>query len=210
MNPFIQGLKTAATTAGLSEDAYYLQQLVQVSAGGSSSVIDGLITAATTASDSAAVASFTADKSNAKAVGSASAQGLSGLFKMGMAVALYDFGVNGGVQGTIGLGVTLPKGAMVSRTYFRVLTNFDSATQNAFFGFTLENTSDLMLGASAVGPPFVVGVYDGFDTIGNPNQPQFNIVPILTTAAREISLMIGGEDLTAGKALIFLEYFLSE
>jgi hypothetical protein len=68
VNTFIQGLKAQAQAAGLSEIAYYQQQLALIQAGGPTTVVDNLITAATNASDSAAAAQFTADKTAALTV----------------------------------------------------------------------------------------------------------------------------------------------
>lgn len=107
INDYIRTLSLQAQNAGLSEEGYFIQQLLQVQAGGSSTVIDGLISAATLNGDLGPAAFFTQMKYNAQNIitlqGGMGSQGATGV--SGAAGAMGATGVAGtnGAQGATGV-----------------------------------------------------------------------------------------------------------
>lgn len=120
---------------------------------------------------------------------------------------VYDFGVDGGAQGTIALSGTssIPDNAIVRLHSYDVITTFTSATDAATVKLSLPTDGDLTT---------AIDIADG----GNPWDAGANFEPAVltptpkkTTAARSPQLVVaGGEDLTAGKAIFRLEYYVSE
>lgn len=116
--------------------------------------------------------------------------------------AVYDFAVNGGVQGTIVLRAkAIPKGAIVVG------------------GYVFVDTALLSLGA-ATGAVQVESAGDIVATTGKASWTTGlkNVLPVAasgsltattrfpTTAARDISFVIASADLTAGKFSVVLDY----
>jgi len=125
-----------------------------------------------------------------------------------IARATYDFATDGGAQGTIGLGVTLPDNAIVVRAWYEVLTTLTSSTDAATVSLDIP-TDDVagLLAAIAISDasnPWDAGhhecIQDG--TAANFSEK--------CTAARELSMTVATEDLTAGKFILFAEYVVSD
>lgn len=121
----------------------------------------------------------------------------------------YDFAVDGGAQGTISLNQILPDNAVVTRAYLEVLTTFTSASDAATV--SLDIVSDDVAGLVAA-----IAISDGtnpwdagfHECIQDGAAANFSTK---TTAERAIQITVaGGEDLTAGKMVIWLEYVVSD
>lgn len=132
------------------------------------------------------------------------AQSADGLHAKRIARATYDFAVDGGTAGSHGLGVTLPDNAVVVRSWYTVLTTFTSADDSATIAISIP-TDDVagIVAATAIsadGTPWDAGHHEGIQ-VGT--AATFSEQ---TTAARELTLTIGVQDLTAGKLILFCEY----
>ena len=130
-----------------------------------------------------------------------------GLHASRVARATYDFSVDGGLISQIGLGVTLPDNAVVTRTTFQVLTTLTSATDAATISVDIP-TDDVagLRGATAISTAtswdagWQEGIQDGTAAAYS----------VQCTAARELSITIAVEAVTAGKFIVFCEYVVSE
>lgn len=135
----------------------------------------------------------------------ANTTGISELGVLKIANVLYDFAVDGGVAGTIALtgAPTLPDNACVTAWGWDVITTCTSATDAATIAIQLP-TDGLLNTAVAISDasnPWDVGYHAAFET---------GSLPKKCTAARIPSLLVaGGENLTAGKILFHLQYFVS-
>jgi len=121
----------------------------------------------------------------------------------GLISATYDFAEHGGSVGTIGLGVTIPQGAIITRCFYEVidaLTSDGSATVE--FGW-VGDTAALVAQAAYNGTSFSVGYHSGVqdNTVAN-----FKSV----TAESEIAITIGTADLTGGEIAIYVEYVMGK
>jgi len=125
-----------------------------------------------------------------------------------IARATYDFATDGGAQGTIGLGVTLPDNAIVVRAWYEVLTTLTSNTDAATISLDIPTDDPAgLLAAIAINDgtnPWDAGhhecIQDG--TAANFSEK--------CTAARELSMTIAVEDLTDGKFILWAEYIVSD
>ena len=135
------------------------------------------------------------------------AQSADGLHAKRIARATYDFTVDGGTAGTFGLGVTLPDNAIIVRAFYEVGTTFQSATgpDNATVAITIPTDGDLEV-ASAINAAtdWDEGFHDCVTKGSDGTASEF----LKLTAAREISLVIGVEDITAGALTVFIEYVI--
>lgn len=108
----------------------------------------------------------------------------------------------GQAQGTVNLGVSLPKDAVVTRSWLEVTTSFTSGgAATVALGIATDDATGI-LGATAMAglaAGFVEGVQDG--TAAN--------FSTKTTAERELIATIATADLTAGKLNLFVEYVTS-
>lgn len=126
-----------------------------------------------------------------------------------MARATYDFSVDGGTQGTIGSGVTLPDNAIITSCWYDVTVQFTSADDTATIAINIPTDGDVQA-AVAIGDganPYDPGL-SLCDTKGTDNDSPATFLK--TTAAREISWVIAVQDVTAGKLQLFLEYVISD
>ena len=125
-----------------------------------------------------------------------------------IARATYDFAVDGGAIGAIGLGVTLPDNAVVKRAWYEVLTTLASATDAATVSLDIpvDDVAGLLaaIAISDATNPWDAGhhecIQDG--TAANFSEK--------CTAARELSMTVAVEALTAGKFILFVEYIVSD
>lgn len=132
-----------------------------------------------------------------------------GLHPPRIARATYDFAEHGGAQGVISLGVTLPDNAIITRAWYEVLTTLQSGTDAATVSIDIP-TDDVagIVAAIAISDgtdPWDAGLHEAIQdgTAGN--------FSTKTTAARELQITVaGGEDLTAGKFILFAEYKVSD
>jgi hypothetical protein len=131
-----------------------------------------------------------------------------GLHAHRVARATYDFAVDGGAIGTIGLGVTLPDNAIITRAWYEVITTLTSSTDAATvaIGLPVDDVGGIVaaIAISDVSNPWDAGLHEAIQdgTVAN--------FSTKTTAAREISIDIAVEALTAGKFIVFCEYVVSD
>ena len=133
-----------------------------------------------------------------------------GLHPPRIARATYDFAVLGGAQGVIALGVTLPDNAIVTRSWLEVITTLQSGGGDAATVSVDIPTDDVagIVAAIAISDgtdPWDAGLQEGIQDGAAANYAT------KTTAARELSITVaGGQDLTAGKFVLFCEYVVSD
>lgn len=132
--------------------------------------------------------------------------GTGGEYIMKYATVLYDFSVDGGAQGTITLAETasIPDNAIVDLLYVDVLTTFTSATDAATIKLDLPADGSL---TTAIAISDATNPWDA----GIKPASTYTAIGKKTTAVRAPELTVaGGEDLTAGKAVFMMRYWVSE
>lgn len=125
-----------------------------------------------------------------------------------VARATYDFAEHGGAISQIGLGVTLPDNAIVTRAFYEVLTTLESSGDDATVSIDIPTDDE----AGIVAVTAIKTAGDAWDS-GNHEAIQTGTVANWSekcTAAREISMSIAVEALTAGKFIVWLEYIISD
>ena len=136
------------------------------------------------------------------------AESVDGLHLHRIARATYDFASDGGTQGAIGLGVTLPDNAIITRAWYEVITTLTSSTDAATVSIDIP-TDDAagIVAAIAINDasnPWDQGLHDAIQDGALANYSN------KTTAARELSITVATEDLTAGKFILYAEYVVSD
>lgn len=131
--------------------------------------------------------------------------GLGGLFVKKTALALYDFSVDGGTEGTITLAstATIPDNAVVTAVTYDVITTVTSSSDAATIALQLP-TDGLLSTAIAIS--------DGTNPWDAGAHLASVITPIAqkTTAARALEILTaGGQDITAGKIVFAVDYYIS-
>ena len=121
-----------------------------------------------------------------------STEGLEKIEKV--AVVDYDFSAEGGSQGTIGLGTSLPDNAVVTKVIEDITTDYNSSGNTGTLKLVLPTDGDLSSNVTA----------DGSNAGVSSVLPSGT--PVKTTAARELSVTIATEDLTAGVSRFFVFY----
>jgi len=148
----------------------------------------GVVTIANLAVTEDKIASFAGDSLNAQRI----------------ARATYDFSVDGGTAGPIGLGVTLPDNAVITRSWYSVETTFTSGDDSATvaLGLPTDDAEGIAVATaiSAGGNVWDAGYHEGIQDGAATNFSE------RCTAARELTLTIGVQNLTAGKLILFCEY----
>lgn len=129
----------------------------------------------------------------------------SGLYVQREAKAIFDTalldsaGVSNKTVAAHGLGVFLPIGAIITKAYWQVKIAFTSVDSTATIALKAQSTADLYAATAVSGAPgtagFLAGVPDG--TITH---------MISLTAERELVATVGVEALTAGQAILVVEY----
>jgi hypothetical protein len=136
------------------------------------------------------------------------APSVDGLHAKRIARATYDFAVYGGEVGNIGLGVSLPDNAIITRSWYTVLDNLTSANGNATVALSIPTDEAVEIVAAtainAEGNIWAAGHHEGIQTGAAADFSD------QTTEAGELTLTIGVEDLTAGKLILFCEYVVLE
>lgn len=121
---------------------------------------------------------------------------------------------------THGLGVSIPSGAIITNSYYNVLTTFTSSTDAATIGLSSQAAGDLKvaIAISDGGNVYDAGVHGnlpgsyaeatvaGDSALLDAARKASSF--ILTTANRELSVVVAVEVLTAGKLDLFVEYVL--
>lgn len=180
---------------------------------------DSAVTSAKLASDAVATAKIADDaittaKIAADAVTEtevADSDGTGGLYVKKIALAVYDFSVDGGTAGAITLAdtATLPDNAVCTAVSYDVLTTCTSASDASTIALSLPTDGALTtaIAISDASNPWDAGVQSAHEGGG-----AFGTAPttVKTTAARAIGITVaGGEDLTAGKVVFAVEYWVS-
>jgi len=145
---------------------------------------------------------------NAVSEGKLAAPNADGLHPSRIARATYDFAEHGGAISTIGLGVTLPDNAIVTRAWYEVITTLTSATDAATVSIDIP-VDDVAGILAAIAISNVANAWDAglHEAIQDGTVANFSIK---TTAARELSITIAVEAVTAGKFILFAEYVVSD
>ena len=118
----------------------------------------------------------------------------------------YDFAVEGGSQGTIDLGKSLPDNAVVTRGYYEVTTGVSSATGPGDATMSIDIPTNDVAGLKAAAVVSSIGTVGFHECIQTGAASAFSTK---TTAARSIGITVGVEDLNAGVFTLFLDYFVS-
>jgi len=119
----------------------------------------------------------------------------------------YDFAVDEGAQGVIGLHVTIPDNAVIVRAWYDVKTTLQSAGDTATVSLDIP-TDDVagILAAIAInnGTPWDAGYHECIQdgAVGNFAE--------ICTDDRELSMTVAVQDLTAGKFILYAEYVVSD
>jgi len=149
----------------------------------------------------------------------------SGLSARYVANALFDTAAldsSGAANTTIaahGLGVYLPTKAIITKFWYDVVTTFTSATDAATIAYKAQSANDLL---SAIAISDASNVHDAGLHAGLPGYPNlgadaghdsqvevaalFAATFIKMTAERELTATVAVEALTAGKAMLYVEY----
>lgn len=152
-------------------------------------------TGAITIAASAVTAAKTADSSST-----------GGLYVRKFGIAKYDFAVDGGTAGAITLAstCTIPDNAVVTAVNYDVITTCTSASDAATIKLTLPTDGDIST---------AIAISDGSNPWDAGAHAASAITPLVkkTTAARAVGITVaGGENLTAGKIIFGIEYFVTE
>jgi hypothetical protein len=121
------------------------------------------------------------------------------------AVATYDFDELGGVVGDIGLGVSIPANAVIWDGFYDVITTFTTAGADAGTIGLEAGTADLVaaVAVSGVGDVWDAGVQDIIA-----DGTAANAVKVGTSAV-ELIVDVGGQAVTAGKAIFVVRYIIT-
>lgn len=122
-----------------------------------------------------------------------------GLQASRVARVVYDFATDGGAVGSINLGAILPIKAVVKNAFLDVVTAMTSAGGAGTIRLDSEAAGDLL---AAVDADTLSGRVQGVPTGAVATMKKM-------TAARQLVVTIGVEALTAGKFVLFVEYFVS-
>lgn len=151
----------------------------------------------------------------------------SGLVAQSTATAIYDTSLNdsAGVSNkTIaahGLGVYIPTKAIITNAFYEVLTTFTSATDAATIALSAQSAGDLkaaiaISNASNVWDAGVAGCLPGSyaeRTVAGDtailDAASKAASYVKCTAERELTATVAVEALTAGKLILFVEYYIS-
>lgn len=129
-----------------------------------------------------------------------------GLVFMGLARATFD-ATAGKAIGSHGLGVTLPDNAIITRSWYEVLTTFTSATDAGTIALSVPVNDVAGIKAAVAisngANPWDAGIVEG---IQDGTAAAFSVK---TTAVRELTADVAVEALTAGVLVLFCEYVIS-
>ena len=116
--------------------------------------------------------------------------------------ATYDFSEHGGSTGAIDLGVDIPDNAYITNCWIEILTQFTSSTNTATIALTSNSSGDLFAATDA----------NDLATTSQQCIPDWATVGdyVKMTAKRDLALTVASEDLTAGKAIVYGSYTVSD
>lgn len=136
------------------------------------------------------------------------ANGTDGRQRTGLLRFTYDFAEHGGAISTITLAETLPDNAIVTRSYYDVITTLTSATDAATvaLGIATDDAAGIKaaVAISDGSNPWDAGYHEGIQT------GAASAFSEKTTGERAIEVTIAVEAVTAGKFVGFLEYVISD
>jgi len=127
------------------------------------------------------------------------AAGVDGHSFVNYAMATYDFDVDGGDTGDIALGVTIPDNAIIIDGLLDIITPCVSVSDNGTIALKAQTAGDLL---DTVDADTLSGV-EALIPVGTA------ATAIKLTAARELTLTIATNDLTAGKFIVLVMYIMS-
>jgi hypothetical protein len=117
----------------------------------------------------------------------------------------YNFATEGGLIGTINLGQKVPDNAIITRTYYQVVTTLTSATDAATvaLGVATDAATGIVaaIAISDVSNPWDAGLKEGIQTGTMANAIQ-------TAGLRNVIMTVAVENLTAGALDLFIEYVI--
>jgi hypothetical protein len=116
--------------------------------------------------------------------------------------ARCEFSATGGKAiGAHTLGLTIPKGSVITKAYYRVLTTFTSATDAATIALSIVGANDVV---SAVAISNGANPWDAgnFATIVTATVSTW----LATTADSAVTATVAVEALTAGKLVLWVEW----
>lgn len=123
-------------------------------------------------------------------------------YKVGRARCVFT-ATGGKAIATHGLGLTIPKGALIVKAYYKVLTTFTSATDAATIALKVKSANDLV---SAIAISNGANPWDaGGGVVCIPTGTLANEIDN-DTADNEVSAVVASEALTAGKLVLWLEF----
>jgi len=121
----------------------------------------------------------------------------------GIAHAVYSFATDGGDVGDIGLRTTVPDNAIVTHAWYDIITPFTSGgSATVSIGLPTDGAACIQADLAFNNAAYAQGVHNGV-AVGT------TATMVKTTAAREITLVVGTAPLTAGVAHIYVEYVQS-
>lgn len=130
------------------------------------------------------------------------AAGTTGLGVRHVARAVYDFAVNGGAISTISLGVALPAKALITKSFIYVDTQFVDAGAGTH-AYQCEDANNIKTATDLTGS--AAGAFiDGAST-----GSAATMVGSIASSCN-ISIVIAGAALTAGKQTVYVEYVVSD
>jgi len=129
--------------------------------------------------------------------------GLGGNYLQKMALAVYDFAVDGGVIGAITLASTaaLPDNAVVTAVTYDVLTTCTSGTDAATIALSVPTDGAL---STAIAISNGANPWDAGARLAN------TALPKKLTAARNLQITVAAEAVTAGKIVFCVQYYVSQ
>lgn len=148
----------------------------------------------------------------------------SGLATRYVASAIFDPSADSTKRpvATYGLGVFLPAGAIITNSYWDVITTFTTASADAgTIAIQAQAANDIVaaIAVSAAGDVWDAGLHGGLHgshaeaTVAGDtavlDAARKAASYLKLTAERELSVVVGGQALTAGKMIVFVEYVIS-
>lgn len=122
--------------------------------------------------------------------------------------AIWDHDVDGAIPaaGGLGLGVFVPKGFVVTNTYFDVEVVPVGPTN---MSLSLENDADITASAAISGAPWsTTGIKHGAQVDAGAVNVASTVQGPLTTDSREIQIVGTGAASTAGRVVVVIEGFM--
>lgn len=179
-------------------------------------IADGAVTSAKLATSAITNAAFvagaiTAGKMNADAAGAAPLGNSSGLHVHRVARVTFDptAVVGDRAAGAHAASFSIPAGAILAGGFIAVITTFTSATDAATIAFSIVSADDIVV-AIAISDgtnPWDAGAHA---IILKANTPEHATAGIKLAAAAALTFTVaGGETLTGGKLVAFVDYTVS-